>query len=160
MRELLDALTARIARNGQHHRGGQIDKNFSMPPTDAYFVIRPVSRQQVIEWWGNIIYVYYRYKCRLQPVNLFGGRIISEDEDAEQVEIEFVPAWIDDTEEKNTVECFSFFSGYDEDTNTTSEDDKDHPFSEDSYSLLARSRGEGEEIRILRLHLYLAGMMV
>lgn len=144
MRELLDANCSYRTWNGQHHRGGQIDKLLYAADCDAYFVIRPVSRQQVVEWRGNIIYVYYRYKCRLQPVNLFGGRIVSEDEDAEQVEIEFVPAWIDDTEEKYGRVLFLSFSGYDEDTNTTSEDDKDHPFQK-THTVSSLEAGEKEK---------------
>lgn len=144
MRELLDANRSYRTWNGQHHRGGQIDKLLYAADCDAYFVIRPISRQQVIEWRGNIIYVYYRYKCRLQPVNLFGGRIVSEDDDAEQVEIEFVPAWIDDTEEKYGRVLFLSFSGYDEDTNTTSEDDKDHPFQK-THTVSSLEAGEKEK---------------
>lgn len=144
MRELLDANRSYRTWNGQHHRGGQIDKLLYAADCDAYFVIRPVSRQQVVEWRGKIIYVYYRYKCRLQPVNLFGGRIVSEDEDAEQVEIEFVPAWIDDTEEKYGRVLFLSFSGYDEDTNTTSEDDKDHPFQK-THTVSSLEAGEKEK---------------
>lgn len=144
MRELLDANRSYRTWNGQHHRGGQIDKLLYAADCDAYFVIRPVSRQQVVEWRGNIIYVYYRYKCRLQPVNLFGGRIVSEDEDAEQVEIEFVPAWVDDTEEKYGRVLFLSFSGYDEDTNTTSEDDKDHPFQK-THTVSSLEAGEKEK---------------
>lgn len=144
MRELLDANRSYRTWNGQHHRGGQIDKLLYAADCDAYFVIRPISRQQVIEWRGNIIYVYYRYKCRLQPVNLFGGRIVSEDEDAEQVEIEFVPAWIDDTEEKYGRVLFLSFSGYDEDTNTTSENDSDHPFMQ-THTVSSLAAGEKEK---------------
>ncbi|MBP3590153.1 MAG: hypothetical protein J6J61_06215, partial [Muribaculaceae bacterium] len=144
MRELLDANRSYRTWNGQHHRGGQIDKLLYAADCDAYFVIRPVSRQQVVEWRGNIIYVYYRYKCRLQPVNLFGGRIVSEDEDAEQVEIEFVPAWVDDTEDKYGRVLFLYFSGYDEDTNTTSENDKDHPFQK-THTVSSLEAGEKEK---------------
>lgn len=54
----------------------------------------------------------------LRPVNLFGGRIVDDSEDAEQVEIEFVPAWIDDTEEKYGRVLFLSFSGYDENDST------------------------------------------
>lgn len=144
MRELLDANRSYRTWNGQHHRGGQIDKLLYAADCDAYFVIRPISRQQVVEWRGNIIYVYYRYKCRLQPVNLFGGRMVSEDEDAEQVEIEFVPAWIDDTEEKYGRVLFLSFSGYDEDTNTTSEDDNDHPFQK-THTVSSLEAGEKEK---------------
>ncbi len=144
MRELLAANKSYNTWNGQHHRNGQIDKLLYAADCDAYFVIRPVSRQQVVEWRGPIIHVYYQYKCRLQPVNLFGGRIVSEDEDAEQVEIEFVPAWIDDTEEKYGRVLFLSFSGYDEDTNTTSENDKDHPFQK-THTVSSLEAGEKEK---------------
>ena len=144
MRELLAANQGYRTWNGQHHRDNQIDKLLYAADCDAYFVIRPISRQQVVEWRGNIIYVYYRYKCRLQPVNLFGGRIASEDEDAEQVEIEFVPAWVDDTEEKYGRVLFLSFSGYDEDTNTTSENDKDHPFQQ-THTVSSLEAGEKEK---------------
>lgn len=144
MRELLEANKTYRTWNGQHHRDNQIDKLLYAADCDAYFVIRPISRQQVVEWRGNIIYVYYRYKCRLQPVNLFGGRIASEDEDAEQVEIEFVPAWVDDTEEKYGRVLFLSFSGYDEDTNTTSENDKDHPFQQ-THTVSSLEAGEKEK---------------
>jgi len=144
MRELLAANKSYNTWNGQHHRNGQIDKLLYAADCDAYFVIRPVSRQQVVEWRGPIIHVYYQYKCRLQPVNLFGGRIVSEDEDAEQMEIEFVPAWVDDTEEKYGRVLFLSFSGYDEDTNTTSENDKDHPFQK-THTVSSLEAGEKEK---------------
>lgn len=144
MRELLEANRSYRTWNGQHHRNHQIDKLLYAADCEAYFVIRPVSRQQVVEWRGPIIHVYYQYKCRLQPVNLFGGRIVSEDEDAEQVEIEFVPAWVDDTEDKYGRVLFLSFSGYDEDTNTTSEDDKDHPFQK-THTVSSLEAGEKEK---------------
>lgn len=144
MRELLAANKGYRTWNGQHHRDNRIDKLLYAADCDAYFVIRPVSRQQVVEWRGKIIYVYYLYKCRLQPVNLFGGRIVSEDEDAEQVEIEFVPAWVDDTEDKYGRVLFLSFSGYDEDTNTTSEDDNDHPFQK-THTVSSLEAGEKEK---------------
>lgn len=144
MRELLEANRSYRTWNGQHHRNHQIDKLLYAADCEAYFVIRPVSRQQVVEWRGPIIHVYYQYKCRLQPVNLFGGRIVSEDEDAEQVEIEFVPAWVDDTENKYGRVLFLSFSGYDEDTNTTSENDKDHPFQK-THTVSSLEAGEKEK---------------
>lgn len=144
MRELLEANRSYRTWNGQHHRNHQIDKLLYAADCEAYFVIRPVSRQQVVEWRGPIIHVYYQYKCRLQPVNLFGGRIVSEDEDAEQVEIEFVPAWVDDTEDKYGRVLFLSFSGYDEDTNTTSENDSDHPFQK-THTVSSLEAGEKEK---------------
>lgn len=144
MRELLAANQGYRTWTGQHHRDNRIDKLLYAADCDAYFVIRPISRQQVVEWRGKVIYVYYLYKCRLQPVNLFGGRIVSEDEDAEQVEIEFVPAWVDDTENKYGRVLFLSFSGYDEDTNTTSENDKDHPFQK-THTVSSLEAGEKEK---------------
>ncbi len=144
MTELLNANKPYSTWDGQHHRDNRIDKLLYAADCDAYFVIRAVSRKQVIEWHASRIRVYYQYTCRLQPVNLFGGRIVDDSEDAEQVEIEFVPAWIDDTEEKYGRVLFLSFSGYDEDNNTTSEDDSDHPFMQ-THSASSLAAGEKEK---------------
>ena len=126
--ELMNANRGCATWRGQHGRNSNIDKLLYAEDCDAYFVIRAVSRQIQIEVRAGHIYVYYLYKCRLQPVNLFGGRIVKDDEEADSQEIEFVPAWIDDTEEKYGRVLFLSFSAYDEDNNTTSENDSDHPF--------------------------------
>ncbi len=65
---------------------------------------------------------------------------MNPEEDADSEEIEFVPAWIDDTEEKYGRVLFLSFSGYDEDTDTTSEDDGDHPFLKTIIRLDTRRR--------------------
>ena len=129
---------------GQHGRNSNIDKLLYAEDCDAYFVIRAVSRQIQIEVRAGHIYVYYLYKCRLQPVNLFGGRIVGDDEDADSQEIEFVPAWIDDTEDKYGRVLFLSFSAYDEDNNTTSEDDSDHPFMQ-SHTVSSLAAGEKDK---------------
>ncbi len=129
---------------GQHGRNSNIDKLLYAEDCDAYFVIRAVSRQIQIEVRAGHIYVYYLYKCRLQPVNLFGGRIAGDDEDADSQEIEFVPAWIDDTEDKYGRVLFLSFSAYDEDNNTTSEDDSDHPFMQ-SHTVSSLAAGEKDK---------------
>lgn len=129
---------------GQHGRNSNIDKLLYAEDCDAYFVIRAVSRQIQIEVRVGHIYVYYLYKCRLQPVNLFGGRIVGDDEDADSQEIEFVPAWIDDTEDKYGRVLFLSFSAYDEDNNTTSEDDSDHPFMQ-SHTVSSLAAGEKDK---------------
>lgn len=144
MRELLEANKGYATWNGQHHRDNRIDKLLYAADCDAYFIIRAISRKQVVEWRGKVIYVYYQYKCRLQPVNLFGGRIVSDDEEADQTEIEFVPAWIDDTEEKYGRLLFLSFSGYDEDNDTTSEEDDKHPFMQ-TWSASSLAAGEKEK---------------
>ena len=60
------------------------------------------------------------------------------------MEIEFVPAWVDDTEDKYGRVLFLSFSGYDEDTNTTSEDDNDHPFQK-THTVSSLEAGEKEK---------------
>ena len=60
------------------------------------------------------------------------------------MEIEFVPAWVDDTEDKYGRVLFLSFSGYDEDTNTTSEDDNDHPFQK-KHTVSSLEAGEKEK---------------
>ncbi len=128
MRDLLDANKDYATWKGTRGRDAQIDKLLYAEDCDAYFLIRTISRKQTVEVRGGRFYVYYLYTCRLQPVNLFGGRIVNDDEDADSEEIEFVPAWVDDTEEKYGRVLFLSFSAYDEDTDTTSESDEKHPF--------------------------------
>ena len=60
------------------------------------------------------------------------------------MEIEFVPAWVDDTEDKYGRVLFLSFSGYDEDTNTTSEDYNDHPFQK-THTVSSLEAGEKEK---------------
>lgn len=144
MMELLQANKGYATWRGQHGRENRIDKLLYAEDCDAYFVIRAVSRQIQVEMRAGRIYVYYIYKCRLQPVNLFGGRIVNDNEDADSQEIEFVPAWIDDTEDKYGRVLFLSFSAYDEDNNTTSEDDSDHPFMQ-THTVSSLAAGEKDK---------------
>ena len=142
--ELMNANKGYATWRGQHGRNSNIDKLLYAEDCDAYFVIRAVSRQIQVEIRAGHIYVYYLYKCRLQPVNIFGGRIVNDDEEADSQEIEFVPAWIDDTEEKYGRVLFLSFSAYDEDNNTTSENDSDHPFMQ-THTVSSLAAGEKEK---------------
>ena len=142
--ELMNANKGYATWRGRHGRNSNIDKLLYAEDCDAYFVIRAVSRQIQVEIRAGHIYVYYLYKCRLQPVNLFGGRIVNDDEDADSQEIEFVPAWIDDTEEKYGRVLFLSFSAYDEDNNTTSENDSDHPFMQ-THTVSSLATGEKDK---------------
>ena len=141
MRELLEANKSYCNWDGQHHRDSRIDKLLYADDCDAYFIIVPISRTIKSVIRGRII---FNYKCRLQPVNLFGGRIVSEDEDAEQVEIEFVPAWIDDTEAKYGRVLFLSFSAYDDDSGISGEDEEQYPFRK-TISLSSLEAGEKEK---------------
>ena len=142
--ELMNANKGYATWRGQHGRNSNIDKLLYAEDCDAYFVIRAVSRQIQVEIRAGHIYVYYLYKCRLQPVNIFGGRIVNDDEEADSQEIEFVPAWIDDTEEKYGRVLFLSFSAYDEDNNTTSENDSDHPFMQ-THTVSSLAAGEKDK---------------
>ncbi len=72
MRELLAANKGWRTWDGQHHRNSQIDRLLYAKDADAYFVIRAVSRTAYFDRFR----LRFTYKCVLQPVNLFGGRIV------------------------------------------------------------------------------------
>lgn len=145
MTELLNANKSYRNWDGQHHRDNRIDKILYAADCDAYFIIVPLSRQIVdIRVIGSRARIYFNYKCRLQPINLFGGRIVNDDEEAEQVEIEFVPAWIDDTEDKYGRVLFLSFSAYDEDSSVSGEDESKYPFQK-THSLSSLEAGEKEK---------------
>lgn len=117
MRELLDANRWLATWNGSTQRGSNRDKLLYAADVDAYFIVRSLSKELVERrsgWMPNV----YAYKMELRPVNLFGGRIVNDSEDADEVEIEFVPAWIDETEDKYGRLLFLSFSGYDENDST------------------------------------------
>lgn len=63
---------------------------------DTYFIVRSI-RREFIET-NSLGRDVYDNICVLQPVNVFGDKITSEDS-SNDIEIEFVPAWIDETEE-------------------------------------------------------------
>lgn len=145
MTELLNANKTYRNWDGQHHRDNRIDKILYAADCDAYFIIVPLSRQVAdIRVVGGNARIIFNYKCRLQPVNLFGGRIVNDDEEAEQVEIEFVPAWIDDTEDKYGRVLFLSFSAYDEDSSVSGEDESKYPFQK-THSLSSLEAGEKEK---------------
>ena len=113
MRELLDDNRWLATWNGSTQRGSNRDKVLYAADIDAYFIVRSLSKtlaETMPGWMPN----RYDYKMELRPINLFGGRIVNDAEDADQIEIEFVPAWVDETEDKYGRCLFLSFSGYDE----------------------------------------------
>ena len=109
--------------SGSHSRGSNIDKLLYAEDCDMYFIIQAVSRQRKSKWINaHTIMFYWEYKCILRPLNQFGGRIVNDEEDADSVEIEFVPVRLDDTEDKYGKCMFLNFSGYDDDNDSGSED--------------------------------------
>lgn len=143
MSELLAANRVWRTWDGQHHRNSQIDRLLYAKDADAYFVIRAVSRAGELVVRAGRAYIKFTYKCVLQPVNLFGGRIVDESENADQIEIEFVPARIDYTEEKYGKVLFLSFSGYDED-NAEGEDESNYPFMQ-THPIQSLEAGEKEK---------------
>lgn len=144
MSELLAANKSYYQWSGSSGRNSPVDKILYAADCDAYFIIRPLSR--VVDSVSNIgghIRIRFRYTCRLQPVNLFGGRIVNDDEDADQQEIEFVPARVDDTEAKYGRILFLSFSAYDEDI-TEGEDENKYPFAK-PRSLQTLEAGEKDK---------------
>lgn len=118
MRELLKDNAWLSTWNGSSQRGSNRDKLLYAEDVDCYFIVRSLSKELVEKrsgWMPNL----YKYKMELRPVNLFGGRIVDDSEDADEIEIEFVPAWIDETEDKYGRLLFLSFSGYDENDSTS-----------------------------------------
>ena len=118
MSELLAANRSFRTWNGSNSRGSNMNKLLYAEDLDAYFIIRSLSKTLVEKrdgWMPN----RYSYTMELRPINLFGGRIVNDSEDADEIEIEFVPAWVDETEDKYSRLLFLSFSGYDE-TDSTS----------------------------------------
>ncbi len=148
--ERYDHMTDLLAQNkwlatwsGSSQRGSNRDKLLYAADCDAYFIVVPYSRKAV-RYDSLSKRIIFEYQCRLQPVNLFGGRIVNDDEDAPQTEIEFVPAWIDDTEAKYGKVLFLSFSSFDEDTATSGDDADKYPFAK-TISLRSLEAGEKEK---------------
>ena len=106
MSELLAANRGYRTWRGQRGRNAQIDKLLYAEDCDAYFLIRTISRERKIDFSPGLIRIYYLYTCRLQPVNLFGGRIVNDEEDADSEEIEFSNF----SKYSSTVQCGSAFA--------------------------------------------------
>lgn len=117
--QLLAANKSFAVWDGQAHRGSNINRLLYAKDLDIYFVVRAVQKTLVQE--NKNMPNRYSYKCVLQPVNLFGSRIVDEREDAEQNEVEFVPAWIDYTDNTYGNCLYLSFSGYDDASSASSE---------------------------------------
>lgn len=96
--ETLDDLIAvnkQYAKCRTYPKGGAANKILYAKDYDTYFVIRCVRTKYVLTNSLGVD-IYDRY-CILQPINTFGPFIPFEDA-ATEIELEFVPAWIDETE--------------------------------------------------------------
>ena len=75
-------------------------KLFYARDVDTYFIMWCYKSEFVESfhvYHDDTDYNYYMYTNRLMPVNQFGGKVV--DKEAEEVEMNIVPAWIDYTDE-------------------------------------------------------------
>ncbi|MCH5234781.1 MAG: hypothetical protein J1E16_05755 [Muribaculaceae bacterium] len=101
-------------RNTTTRRNTNFNKLLYAEDVDTYFIIRTLSGKKVGEINGNDI---IDYKCILQPVNIFGERIVNESEDANEEEIEFMPVSIDYTDDAYGWCIFLNVGAFDETSN-------------------------------------------
>jgi uncharacterized membrane protein YgcG len=76
-------------------------KLFYAKDVDCYFIMWCYKAELIHTshiYTTDTDYYYYKYTNRLMPVNQFGRKVI--DKDADDVEINIVPAWIDYTDEE------------------------------------------------------------
>ena len=81
-------------------RGSDGHKLFYVVEEDMYFIMWCYKAEFVKEFdfeHDEFDSKYYEYTNRLEAVNQFGRRVV--DKDADDVELNIVPAWIDDTDE-------------------------------------------------------------
>lgn len=140
--ELLNANRSLRYWNGQNSRGSNINKVLYAADVDTHFIVRPVSREaNGKDHFGHQL---YKYTCILQPINTLGGRIVDADEDAEEVEIEFVPVRIDHTEDKYGFCMFLSFSNFAESSGGYREDFDWDAFQETAPQSMIKS-GEKDQ---------------
>ena len=100
-----------------YYRGSNINKVLYAKDVDMYFIIRCIRNEYAFT--NSFGIDIYNRICILQPVNVFGDRTVDENNDND-IELDFVPAWIDETEESKGNCLFIDIEGYDE---SASEDD-------------------------------------
>ena len=105
-----------LARVRSFHRGTNADKMLYAKDIDTYFLIRCI-RNELVETSPTGRDIYDRI-CVLQPINVFGDKIVDEDNEG-CIELDFVPVWIDDTEASKGSCMFLDCGSYDEETTST-----------------------------------------
>ena len=132
------------ARVRSYHRGTNVNNILYAKDVDTYFVIRCIRNEYVST--NSLGQKMYDRICVLQPINQFGDKIVDKDnEDA--IELDFVPAWIDETEASKGNCLFLDIPGYDEEESSTSgtrPDDSDDTESK-IYQPLAMQRLQNGE---------------
>lgn len=86
---------------------------------DAYFMLRVTRVKAIVKRTDNNQNIEvgaraYTYKYKIQPLNLLGGYIVDDSDDAEDQEIELIPVHIDETDDEHGRCMFLSYSSYDE----------------------------------------------
>ena len=115
------------ARVRSYHRGTNVNNILYAKDVNTYFVIRCIRNEYA--GTNSLGREIYDRICVLQPINQFGDKIMDKESD-DAIELDFVPAWIDETEPTKGNCLFLDIPGYDEDnaestTGTRPDDDED-----------------------------------
>ena len=123
----LIAENKQFARVRSYPRGSNVNKIFYAKDVNNYFIIRCIRNEYA--GTNSLGREIYDRICVLQPINQFGDKIMDKESD-DAIELDFVPAWIDETEPTKGNCLFLDIPGYDEDnaestTGTRPDDDED-----------------------------------
>ena len=123
----LIAENKQFARVRSYPRGSNVNKIFYAKDVNNYFIIRCIRNEYL--GTNGLGHEMYDRICVLQPINQFGDKIMDKESD-DAIELDFVPAWIDETEPTKGNCLFLDIPGYDEDnaestTGTRPDDDED-----------------------------------
>ena len=121
---LLDAVKP-YCTDGSDDGLHDLDSVLHVTGLDYYFILRAKTK-----FWADASATKKCTRYALQALNLFGGRIVDHRPEADSVAVEFVPAWIDDTDAVRGKCLFLPFSGFDED------DEEITPEDSSSWSLI------------------------
>ena len=108
----LIAENKQFARVRSYPRGSNVNKIFYAKDVNNYFIIRCIRNEYA--GTNSLGREVYDRICVLQPINQFGDKIMDKEND-DAIELDFVPAWIDETEPTKGNCLFLDIPGYDED---------------------------------------------
>ena len=112
------------ARVRQYHRGTNINKVLYAKNIDTHFIIRCIRNEYA--GTNSLGEKIYDRICILQPINVFCD-MIGDESNEDAIELDFVPAWIEETESSKGNCLFLEIGNYEEEdassSNTSNDDD-------------------------------------
>lgn len=94
-------------------QGAKYNNVFYAEDVDSYFILRSLNKK-LIEKRPAPLSDIFEYKMEMLPINNFGDLIINDKEKDDYTDIEFVPAWIDESDDKYKKCLFLPISSYSE----------------------------------------------